>query len=77
MEELGIEVGPERNDPEHIQYPRGPRDKDRKPIHCRAYVGWNTKSPIFLDDPVNSNGKTTQEAYIKPLLDKRQGHYTF
>lgn len=67
-----------RNEPRHIQYPREPRDKDRKRIHCWAYVGWNFKSPIYFYDSGNENGKMTQKTYIeqilepfiKPLLDK-------
>lgn len=57
-----------QNDPTHILYPHKPRDKDRKWIHCWAYLGWNGKSPIFFYDPGNPNGNMTQEAYIKQIL---------
>ena len=58
-----------RNEPQHIQHPREPRDKDRKRFHCWAAVGWNFKSEIYFYDSGNDNGKMTQKAYIEQILE--------
>lgn len=58
-----------RDEPQHIQHPREPYDKDRKRHYCWAYVGWNRKSEMIFYDSGNANGKMTQKAYIEQILE--------
>jgi hypothetical protein len=57
-----------RSDPQHIQYLREPRDRDRETVHYWAYDGWNFKLDICFYDSRNKNDKMTQKAYIKQIL---------
>ncbi|KAH8733976.1 hypothetical protein BGZ61DRAFT_445633 [Ilyonectria robusta] len=58
-----------RTDPSNLQETKLPADRDLKCLHAWAAIGLGFKSPlVWYEIPSNSNGKMTQEIYIKEIL---------